>query len=312
MIFGGSSVTAGYDNYYNQSYGKVFERRMKPLFDALNIDLQVNIIAQGANPCRPYNLCYEPMGGSNADWLGWEQSYSCPRSKDIFELIARMAYWNKAVVHFSASGAFVPHDCPATTDPIPWIAEHWTPELANIHDKYMPSQKDVRKLKATLNQWYEDGNSVLRFTEDLGGGYSGVGPHGFSVWGESKSICFNEMTNQSGCVAFDVKGECYSKGGPHWMTKEAAMYGSASGTGAQWNPTWGMHLLRAETMAYNYANILLDAIYTVEEDLESGSASKARQKYQRRLRELQSPIPDSRHCKPECDSMPVCLYYACL
>ena len=35
MIFGGSSVTAGHDNYFNQSYPLVFERRMKPIFDGM-------------------------------------------------------------------------------------------------------------------------------------------------------------------------------------------------------------------------------------------------------------------------------------
>ena len=47
MIFGGSSVTAGHDNYYNQSYPFVFERRMTRIFQALNIDLKVHNIAQG-------------------------------------------------------------------------------------------------------------------------------------------------------------------------------------------------------------------------------------------------------------------------
>lgn len=70
LIFGGSSVTAGHDNYYNQSYPLVFERRMKPVFAALGIELVVHNIAQGANNCRPSNLCYEAMGGENADLIG--------------------------------------------------------------------------------------------------------------------------------------------------------------------------------------------------------------------------------------------------
>ncbi|RYY88341.1 hypothetical protein EON63_02550 [archaeon] len=47
MIFGGSSVTAGHDNYYSQAYPFVFERRMKDVFDALGIKLLVHNIAQG-------------------------------------------------------------------------------------------------------------------------------------------------------------------------------------------------------------------------------------------------------------------------
>jgi hypothetical protein len=111
MIFGGSSVTAGHDNYYNQSYPLVFERRMSKIFKSLGIDLKVHNIAQGASNCRPSNFCYEAMGGFNADFFGWEQSYNCGRDRAIFELIARIAYLNKAVVYYSASGAFSPTGC---------------------------------------------------------------------------------------------------------------------------------------------------------------------------------------------------------
>ena len=70
MIFGGSSVTAGHDNKYNQSYPFVMERRLKPLFDALGMTLLVHNIAHGANRCRPSNFCYEAMGGDSPDWIG--------------------------------------------------------------------------------------------------------------------------------------------------------------------------------------------------------------------------------------------------
>lgn len=73
MIFGGSSVTAGHDNYYNQSYPSIVRKRLKPIMKHLNIDLVVNNIALGANNCAPYILCYEAMGGLNPDFVGWEQ-----------------------------------------------------------------------------------------------------------------------------------------------------------------------------------------------------------------------------------------------
>ena len=112
FIFGGSSVTAGHDNYYNESYPSVFERRMQGVFRELNIDFQVHNIAHGTNKCRPSDLCYEAMGGYNADWLGWEQSFDCGRDRGIFELMARTAYWNRAVLYFAASGGFSPGHCP--------------------------------------------------------------------------------------------------------------------------------------------------------------------------------------------------------
>jgi len=111
MIFGGSSVTAGHDNYFRESYPLVFERRMSPAFKALGINLIVHNIAQGSNDCFPYNFCYEAMGGSNFDWIGWEQSYNCGRDNGVFETIARVAAWGKAVMHYSASGGFIPENC---------------------------------------------------------------------------------------------------------------------------------------------------------------------------------------------------------
>lgn len=121
MIFGGSSVTAGHDNFYNQSWPFVFERRMKPLFEAVGVTLKVHNIAQGANNCRPSNLCYEAMGGLpgiKADFIGWEQSFNCGRDAGIFELMARTAAWNKGVVYYHASGAFSQNGCKPSTDKV--------------------------------------------------------------------------------------------------------------------------------------------------------------------------------------------------
>jgi hypothetical protein len=47
MVFGGSSVTAGHDNYYNQSYPFVVERRLGDILGALGVELTVHNIAQG-------------------------------------------------------------------------------------------------------------------------------------------------------------------------------------------------------------------------------------------------------------------------
>lgn len=79
MLFGGSSVTAGHDNYFEQSYPLVFQRRVASVFEALAVELVVRNIAQGSNNCLPYNLCLNSMGGDDVDWIGWEQSYNCGR-----------------------------------------------------------------------------------------------------------------------------------------------------------------------------------------------------------------------------------------
>lgn len=69
--FGGSSVTAGHDNLYNESYPEVFGRRVGPAMEAVGIKFDVHNIAQGANACFPSNGCYESMGGFNPDFINW-------------------------------------------------------------------------------------------------------------------------------------------------------------------------------------------------------------------------------------------------
>jgi len=51
---------------------------MIPIFNALGINLIVHNIAQGANTCNPYDLCYESMGGHDADFIGNQT-----RDKDV-------------------------------------------------------------------------------------------------------------------------------------------------------------------------------------------------------------------------------------
>lgn len=112
MIFGGSSVTAGHDNYYSQSHPFVFERRVAPVLEALGVKLVVRNIAQGANNCRPFDYCYASMGGEEADFIAWEQSFNCGRDRAIFEYMARAAYWYNAVIYYIASGGWMPSGCP--------------------------------------------------------------------------------------------------------------------------------------------------------------------------------------------------------
>lgn len=112
FIFGGSSVTAGHDNFLNESYPFVFERRVRDVMECLDINLEIHNIAHGTNKCRPSDLCYEAMGGDDPDWLGWEQSFDCGHDNGVFELMARTAYRNRALVFFAASGGYRTSHCP--------------------------------------------------------------------------------------------------------------------------------------------------------------------------------------------------------
>jgi hypothetical protein len=65
----------------------IFNKRMDSVFSALGIKLVVNNIAQGANLCVPYDMCYESMGGLDADFIGWEQSFNCGRDEGMLCII---------------------------------------------------------------------------------------------------------------------------------------------------------------------------------------------------------------------------------
>jgi hypothetical protein len=67
-----------------------------------------------------------------------------------------------------------------------------------------------------------------------------------------------------------VKGECHENGGPHWMVAETSYYANEKGKhGKNWHPPTGMHLMRGELLAYNYAHILADTIWMLQEDLKT-------------------------------------------
>lgn len=107
--------------------------------------------------------------GDNPDWIQWEQSFNCGKDKGVFELIARVAGWTRAVLFYSASGGYIPTDCKEPAgDPISWVSEEWTPEKAGIFTKY---SANYTYLKALLNEWYEDTSSAERFAGPLGDKY---------------------------------------------------------------------------------------------------------------------------------------------
>jgi len=112
FVFSGTGVTAGYDNYFHQSYPMVIEKRISPIFKALGIDLVVRNIGQVHVDCRLSNYCFDALGGEVADVVGWENSFDCGNAKDAHEFIARIAAWKKAVVFYSTSGAYSIDDCP--------------------------------------------------------------------------------------------------------------------------------------------------------------------------------------------------------
>jgi hypothetical protein len=63
ISFTGSSVTAGHDSLFSNSYPVVAGVLMKPAFSPLGINLVSNNDAMGNNPCMPYDACVATYAG---------------------------------------------------------------------------------------------------------------------------------------------------------------------------------------------------------------------------------------------------------
>jgi hypothetical protein len=75
--FMGSSVTAGHDSLFSQSFPVVIGDFLNSTMSLLNVNFISRNLAIGNNPCMPYDLCPLTFAGSDADLVHWEQTYNC-------------------------------------------------------------------------------------------------------------------------------------------------------------------------------------------------------------------------------------------
>ncbi len=134
-----------------------------------------------------------------------------------------MAGWSAqggGVVHYSASGAWSPKNCPPSRDSPPFSDEHWTPASANLSE-WQPGILEVEKEKQLLFKFAQDKSAAARFTGAFGSDYKGVGQHGFNVWEKNKHCSFvNPKTNKTeSCTGIDAAGGCAMR----FMSHEASL-----------------------------------------------------------------------------------------
>ena len=75
--FMGSSVTAGHDSLFVQSFPILIQEIMNKTLNSLNINFISKNLGIGNNPCMPYDLCPLTFAGSEVDLIHWEQTYNC-------------------------------------------------------------------------------------------------------------------------------------------------------------------------------------------------------------------------------------------
>jgi len=92
----GTSVSAGHDNFYNESHPFVIQREMEQLLATAGVTLRSLNHAMGNQPVMPMSLCTHTMGDPNTDLYIYEFSMNVGSYGNVFlEQFMRSAYSHK-------------------------------------------------------------------------------------------------------------------------------------------------------------------------------------------------------------------------
>ena len=91
MSFGGYSVTVGRGNYYNQSYPFIMQNVLKPVFEAVDLELVVRNSAIGGIPSFPYGWCLPNFLGRDSDVVSWDYGMNEGSEATAFESYMRQS-----------------------------------------------------------------------------------------------------------------------------------------------------------------------------------------------------------------------------
>lgn len=142
ISFTGSSVTAGHDILYNESYPFITGNYMRDSFAAVDITLDSRNVALGNNPCLPYDVCVKTFAGLDADVAVWEQNYFCDGQPPMEQFIRQsMAMPTQPIVVFTEAqtGHWNKNECKQPPHEIS------VEEAALLHSKPIDLVSDLNK-----------------------------------------------------------------------------------------------------------------------------------------------------------------------
>lgn len=253
MSFTGSSVTAGHDDYYNQSYPSVFNSTFRPAMDALGLRFDVRNQAMGNNQCNPYDYCVETIAGDDIDFVSWEQSFNCGNHVFLAEAFLRSAMnvknpnnptSPKPVVMFTSSNTecWTYKDCENRGDDAP------TQPLggSRLNNKNGGTSIDYSRLdwkrRATKNKLWTTNDFFSYHNRDI-----------------DKRECMSQLYQGMGVQIYDSnngrnKEEYMCKGpyGPYFCETQFA--------GVRWHPGVSQHKLRGHVQSVFHLEMLKHAI----------------------------------------------------
>jgi hypothetical protein len=107
----GSSVSAGHDNFMNQSWPFELERLLKPTFKELGFDFEMRQRAAGGFGEMPYGAgCLESRAGEGVDALSWEWHYFYDDPCEGHHFLSEAAAMKSSPMVFAFADSNVPFD----------------------------------------------------------------------------------------------------------------------------------------------------------------------------------------------------------
>jgi len=107
----GSSVSAGHDNYMNQSWPFELERLLKPTFKELGFDFEMRQRAAGGYGEMPFGAgCLESRAGAGVDALSWEWHYFYDDPCEGHHFLSEAADMKSSPMVFAFADSNIPFD----------------------------------------------------------------------------------------------------------------------------------------------------------------------------------------------------------
>jgi hypothetical protein len=282
--FSGSSITAGHDSFFNESFPLVFYDDMKNIMKELNITFEVRNHALGNNPCYPYDACINTHVGKDLDMITWEQSMNCGHDPKPLESFTRSAIRavKKPVILYMQSGTpyWKPDECGGKVfdrEPLTDLERSFLNRSVKSIAMASPLIEEMEFLQPTKRK--ERSNTK----KHINVAYSTAPLMGQSV----------------------VSLEAYKCLGPYGID-----FGEKSGGGgSSWHPGMKGHRVRGNSMSYFILEVLVEAIESVIKDMADMTVKEIKAKANAFLAENQMQRPPEKPvaCDAKfCTSDPAC------
>lgn len=250
VSFMGSSVTAGSDSNFNQSYPLVALEWMKEPFKAAGIELKVRNHAVSNNPCMPYDICVGTFAGYDADIVHFEQSYNCfyPPMYEQFVRQASLLPKNPIVVYSESETAhWQEQDCYPTKKPKTNLDKEETKLLSYILHTLETNSTVTDGVEMIVSELNKDEfkKTWRDRLKDVVAAYSGSGVQTFTHSSHDVYACLGPYI-------------------PNWLK------GAAS-----WHPSVVAHRLRAAQFSYFWLLNFREALIVLKNAVEKNKQSAA-------------------------------------